>query len=105
MAVLHQAERRLELAAQCRELWRSLESGRQFDPARREAAAAPQHAAFSIHDADDGIINPVCNRAVVNEGVVGNASKPRAGLAVVDDRGLLRNVAAGHHQGNIHVLQ
>jgi hypothetical protein len=89
LAVLEQAERRLEFAAHRQKLGCGGESGRQFDRARRKAAGAAQHAGFAVGKPHDGIVDPVGDLAVMNESVGGDRGKPPPRLAVVDDRRFL----------------
>jgi len=105
LPVLHQTERRLELAAHRQKFGRDLKSGGKVDRGRREAARAAQHPGFSAHDPYDRIVDPIGDVAIVHQRIARNAGKASARLGIIDDGGLVRQVAAGHDQRTINLLQ
>ena len=105
LPVLEQAERRLELAAHGHQLGRGFEACRQFDRARGEAAGPAKHARFSVHDANDEIVDAVGDPAIVRQRIAGDTGKLLARLAVIYDWRRPGHVAAGHHQRHVHLLQ
>ena len=105
LPVLGETERRFQLAAHRQQLWRRFESGRQFDPAWGETARAAQRARSTADEAHDRIVDAVGDPAAMNERAVGDPGELLARLRVVDNRRLMRDVGAGHHQRPVHVLQ
>ena len=106
LTVFDQTERRLEFAAHGREC-----PGRTCKPAGNliglgaKPRARRSTRAISVHDPDDGIIDPVGDPAVVNERAVGDAGELLARFGVVDDRRFLGELPLVITSGTVDILQ
>ena len=105
LAVLDEAERRLELAAHRQQWRRRLEAARQRERGRGEAARAPQQAGLAGHHARHRIVDPIGDLAIMDERVRRDLRQPFARLVIVGRLRFVGEVAAGHHHRAIQSLQ
>ncbi len=73
----------------------------QPDGPRSVAAGAPQQHGVAGDHADDRIVDPGVNAAIVMGEDVGDAGKVLLGFGILDDNGLFADVAAGHDQRGV----
>src|ERR1700730_7680553 len=97
LAILYEAEGRLQLSAHCEQFGRRLEALRQGDWRRRKAARAPQYTRLLVHYSDHRVVYSDGDLSVMNERVFRNSTQPFLSIRVIDHLGLIGQMAAGHH--------
>ena len=68
-------------------------------------ACAAQQPGLAIHDAHHRVVDPVDDVAVVQQRAVGQATQAILCLGVVGALRFFAEIAAGHHQRAVPVLQ
>ena len=103
--VLDQAESGLELAAERKQLGGGGEALGQRYRLGGIAARPAQQARPARHDPDHGVVDPVGDGPVMDQGVGGDGRQASPGIRVVDRLRLVGEVAAGHHHRACHAAQ
>ena len=98
LTVLDQAEGRLQLPAHRQQVGRILEAARQPQRRGRVAAGAAKNARSPGHDPHDRVVNAIGDGAIMRQRKGRDIGKLSVRLRVVDDCGLVRDIAARHHE-------
>ena len=98
LTVLDQAEGRLQLSAHREQIGRILEAVRQPQRRGRVAAGAAKNARSPGHDPHDRVVDAIGDGAIMRQCEGGDFGKLSVRLRVIDDGGLVRDIAARHHE-------
>jgi len=90
--------RRLEIAAQGEQTSIRRQGDRQIQGGRRITAGTAQQHRSSIHQPQQGVIQPPSDRSVVNQKGIGDGAEPFAGFIGIAAQGFTAAVTTGGHQ-------